>query len=86
LEQLRFDTTRITSRDWSTFPIMRMRDVPETVEVVVINRPGTPYLGAGEAAQGPAAAAIANAVTDAIGTRIRHISLTADRIKAAIGV
>jgi nicotinate dehydrogenase subunit B len=86
LEQLRIDTTRITSRDWSTFPIMRMRDVPETVRSSSSTDPGSPYLGAGEAAQGPAAAAIANAVTDAIGTRIRHIPLTADRIKAAIGV
>jgi nicotinate dehydrogenase subunit B len=48
LEQVRFDTTRITSRDWSTYPIMRMRYVPETVEVAIIDRPGAPYLGTGD--------------------------------------
>ncbi|HEX2139034.1 MAG TPA: molybdopterin cofactor-binding domain-containing protein [Woeseiaceae bacterium] len=84
LEQVRFDRTRITSRDWSTYPIMRMRSVPESVEVHVIDRPGAPYLGTGEAAQGPAAAAIANAVANASGKRIRHIPLTPDRIKAAM--
>lgn len=85
-EQVRFDQTRITSRDWSTYPIMRMRNVPETIEVHIIDRPGAPYLGTGEAAQGPVAAAIANAIADATGARLRHIPLTADRIKASLPV
>ncbi len=83
-EQVRFDRMRINSRDWSTYPILRMRNVPESVEVHVVDRPGMPYLGTGEAAQGPTAAAIANAVANATGRRLRHIPLTPDRIKAAL--
>jgi nicotinate dehydrogenase subunit B len=54
------------------------------VQVVVLNRPGQPFLGTGEAAQGPAASALANAVADATGARIRELPLGADRIKAAM--
>ena len=52
----------------------------------MIDRPGKPYLGTGEAAQGPTAGAIANAIADAAGVRLRDLPLTRDRIKAAIGV
>jgi nicotinate dehydrogenase subunit B len=85
-EAVSFDETRITSADWSSYPIMRFPDIPESVEVRVIDRPGQPFLGTGEAAQGPAAAAIANAVADATGVRIRELPLTRQRVKAAIGV
>ena len=85
-EGVQFDRTRITSRDWSSYPIMRFSAVPDTVDVHVINRPGTPFLGTGEAAQGPTSAAIANAIFDAVGIRLRDIPLTAARVKAAIGV
>jgi nicotinate dehydrogenase subunit B len=54
--------------------------------VHVINRPGAPFLGTGEAAQGPAAAAIANAFADATGVRLREIPFTRERVKAALGV
>jgi len=54
--------------------------------VHVINRPGEKFLGTGEAGQGPAAAAIANAIADATGARLRDLPLSADRIKQAIGV
>jgi hypothetical protein len=54
--------------------------------VHVIDRPGQPFLGTGEAAQGPAAAAIANALADAAGVRLEELPLTAERVKAAIGV
>jgi CO/xanthine dehydrogenase Mo-binding subunit len=84
-ESVGFDKTRITSRDWRSYPILRFAAVPETVEVHVIDRPGQPFLGAGEASQGPMAAAIANAVADATGARIRDLPLTPDRVKAAIG-
>src|SRR5581483_2923291 len=84
-ESVVFDKTRITSRDWSSYPILRFSAVPESVEVHVIDRPGQPFLGAGEASQGPTAAAIANAVANATGARIRELPLTADRVKAAIG-
>jgi CO/xanthine dehydrogenase Mo-binding subunit len=84
-EAVKFDKTRITSRDWSSYPIMRFSAVPESLEVHVIDRPGQPFLGAGEASQGPAAAAIANAVANATGARIRELPLTPERVKAALG-
>ncbi|HEX8010711.1 MAG TPA: molybdopterin cofactor-binding domain-containing protein [Casimicrobiaceae bacterium] len=84
-EAVGFDTRRITSADWSSYPIARFPDIPETLEVHVIDRPGMPFLGTGEAAQGPTAAAIANAIADAAGLRLRELPLTRERIKAAIG-
>ncbi len=85
-EAVTFNETRITSTDWGSYPILRFPNLPDSVEVHVINRPGQPFLGTGEAAQGPAAAAIANAVADATDVRIRELPLTSRRVKAAIGV
>jgi nicotinate dehydrogenase subunit B len=85
-ESVTFDGTRITSRDWSSYPILRFAAVPERIDVHVIDRPGQPFLGTGEATQGPTAACLANAVADATGVRIRELPLTARRVKAAIGV
>ena len=65
------------------YPILTMQDVPK-VETVLINRPNERSLGAGEAAQGPTAAAIANAFAAATGTRIRELPLTPERVKAAL--
>jgi CO/xanthine dehydrogenase Mo-binding subunit len=84
-ESVAFDRTRIRSRDWSSYPILRFSGAPDSVEILVIDRPGEPFLGTGEAAQGPTAAAIANAVANAAGVRLRDIPLTAARVKAAIG-
>jgi len=84
-EQVGFDKTRITSRDWASYPIMRFSAMPESVDVHVINRPGQPLLGAGEASQGPAAAALANAIAQATGKRLRDLPLTRDKIKAVMG-
>lgn len=85
-EQVRFDADGIQSADWAGYPIMRFPSVPETVEVHVIDRPGEPFLGTGEASQGPAAAAIANAVADAIGVRIRDLPLQPERVRTATQV
>jgi nicotinate dehydrogenase subunit B len=85
-EQATFDRTRITSKDWSTYPILRFVSAPESVAVHVIDRPGQPFLGTGEAAQGPAAAAIANAVAHATGARVRELPLTPERIRTAVGI
>lgn len=82
-ESVSFDDTRITSIDWSTYPIMRFAQVPDSVEVHLIDLPGLPFLGAGETGQGPAAGAVANAVADAIGKRIRDLPLSRERIKQA---
>ena len=85
-EAVDFDTSRILSRDWSSYPILRFRSAPSIVEVAVIDRPGQPFLGTGEAAQGPTAAAIANAVSQAAGLRLRDLPLSPQRLKQAIGV
>lgn len=85
-EQVHFDRTRVTSTDWSGYPIMRFPAVPESIDVHIVPRPGQPFLGTGEAGQGPMAAAIANAVRHATGARLRDVPLSAARVKAAIGV
>ncbi|OOG71744.1 molybdopterin cofactor-binding domain-containing protein [Algoriphagus sp. A40] len=79
LEEVQYDQDGITSTDWSSYPILRMMDVPE-VEVHLIDRPDTPPTGAGEAAMGPVSAAIANAIFDATGSRIRDLPLKAEKI------
>lgn len=85
-EAVTFDATHRTSFDWSTYPILRFPDIPDAVEVHVINQPGMPFLGTAEAGQGPAAAALANAFADATGIRLRDMPLSPERVKAAIGV
>jgi nicotinate dehydrogenase subunit B len=85
-ESVTFDSTRVTSVDWSTYPILRFGAVPESLTIRVLDRPGTPFLGCGEAAQGPAAAALANAIASATGKRLRDLPFNAQRVKAAIGV
>jgi nicotinate dehydrogenase subunit B len=85
-EAVSFDDTRILCVDWSTYPILRFGSVPNSLDVHIVERPGQPFLGCGEASQGPASAALANAVADATGKRLRDLPLTAARLKAAIGV
>ncbi len=84
-EKVRFDKSRITSIDWASYPILRFDSVPEKVDVQIISRPNQPFLGSGETAQGPTAAAVANAVSRAIGARLRDLPLTHERIRAAVG-
>ena len=81
-ERVRFDRSRIRSIDWSTYPILRFDAVPAEVEVHVIDRPGMPFLGTGEAGQGPSAAAIGNALARATGKRVRDLPFTRSRVKA----
>jgi CO/xanthine dehydrogenase Mo-binding subunit len=83
-EAVQFDRRRITSDTWGAYPILRFSEVP-AVDVEVLGRPQEKPLGAGEAAQGPVAAAIANAVYDALQVRIRDLPITAERIVAAMG-
>jgi nicotinate dehydrogenase subunit B len=83
-EEATFDRTRVTSRDWGGYPILRFPQVPHSIEVHIVGRPGQPFLGTGEAAQGPTSAMIANAVADATGARIRQLPLSRDRVRAAL--
>jgi CO/xanthine dehydrogenase Mo-binding subunit len=84
-EEVVFDRSRVTSIDWSSYPMLRFASVPDRVEVEVVDRPGEPFLGTGEAAQGPAAGAIGNAFQNATGVRMRELPLSRDRVIAALG-
>lgn len=82
-ERVRFDRQRITSTTWTDYPILRFSEVPE-VEVELIQRPELDPVGAGEAAHGPVTAAIANAVFDCLGVRVRDLPITRDSLIAAM--
>lgn len=81
-EAVRFDRTRITSSSWEAYPILRFTEVPEADVVLMPSLEAS--VGAGEATMGPTAAAIANAVFDAVGARVRDLPITAQRIAAAV--
>src|ERR1700674_966207 len=83
-EEVRFEQNRVASRDWAQYPILTMPNAPQ-VEVELINRPGEKPMGAGEAASGPAAAAVAHPIAHATGKRLRDLPLTPTRVKAALG-
>jgi nicotinate dehydrogenase subunit B len=83
LEEVQFDELGMKNVDWNSYHTVRFQDVPE-VDVILINRPELGFLGAGEAAIIPVPAAIANAVFDAIGVRIREIPLTPERVLSAL--
>jgi nicotinate dehydrogenase subunit B len=89
-EEVHFDTEKVTSKDWFSHPTLRHTDVPETVEVVLVNgdpnpsRPDLPPYGAGEASLKPMLAAIGNAIYDATGVRIRRVPFRNDRVLAAL--
>ncbi|BAQ44059.1 MULTISPECIES: xanthine dehydrogenase family protein molybdopterin-binding subunit [Methylobacterium] len=85
-EAVAHDAAGPTSRDWSAYPIARFPDIPERLDVHLIDRPGAPFLGAGEVAQGPTAAALANAIRQAAGVRLRELPMRPELVKAAIGV
>jgi len=83
-EEVTFDRSNVTSVDWITYPVARASDVPDHVEIVLINHPELPSSGAGEPSSRATAAAIANAVFDATGARVRQAPLTPVRVKAAL--
>jgi nicotinate dehydrogenase subunit B len=81
LEEVRFSRNQVTTRSWADYPILGFTDAP-SVRVSLADQPGEPSLGAGEAAQGPTAGAIGNAVFDALGVRVRQLPITPERILA----
>lgn len=89
-EEVRFNTEKVTSRDWFSHPTLRHADVPERIDIVLVNgdpnpnRPDLPPYGAGEAALKPMLAAIGNAIYDATGVRIRRVPFRSDRVLAAL--
>ena len=82
-EAVQYDRSRILSSNWSDYPILTFEEAPQ-IEVTLINRPELPPLGAGEGAQGPTAAAIANAIHNALGVRLRDMPFTRERVLAAL--
>ncbi|HXP77839.1 MAG TPA: molybdopterin cofactor-binding domain-containing protein [Stellaceae bacterium] len=82
-EEAVFDSNRVTSVDWASYPILKFPDVPEVV-VELIDHPELPPVGAGEAATAPVAAALANAIYDAVGVRLRQVPMTPERVKQAL--
>jgi nicotinate dehydrogenase subunit B len=83
-EEVKFDGKNVTSVDWMTYPILDITETPESIEVVPINHPELPPTGAGEPSIRPVAAAIANAIFDATGVRIRRVPFSPDRVKQAL--
>lgn len=85
LEQVKFDDNGIHSTDWDTYPILKFEHAP-TIKTILLNRPFAPFLGAGEGTQPPTPAAIANAVYDAVGIRLRDTPFTPDKVKRALTI
>ncbi|MGA9867608.1 MAG: molybdopterin cofactor-binding domain-containing protein [Acetobacteraceae bacterium] len=84
-EEVAFDHAHVTSRDWQGYPILRFSEMPDRIDVVMVNNtPKYPPYGAGEPSTNPTAAAIGNAVFDAIGVRLRQTPFRPDRVKAAM--
>jgi CO/xanthine dehydrogenase Mo-binding subunit len=83
-EAVHYDGTRVTTRSWSDYPILRFDEVPQ-IDVTILDHPELPPLGVGEAAQGPTAAAIANAIAHATGKRLRSLPFTPAAVKSELG-
>jgi nicotinate dehydrogenase subunit B len=83
-EAVHWDATRVTTRCWDDYPILRFDEVPRELHVHIVPHPELPPLGAGECAAGPSAAAIANALTNAIGIRVRDLPLTPERLARVV--
>ena len=90
-EEVKFDTERVTSVNWNSYPILTHTDTPAKIDVVLVNgdphpdRPDLPQYGAGEAACKPMIAAVANAIFDATGIRMRRVPFRPDRVLAVRG-
>jgi CO/xanthine dehydrogenase Mo-binding subunit len=83
-EEVHFDEKNVTSVDWLTYPILDITEMPQAIDVVLINRPELPPTGAGEPSIRPVAAAMANAIFDATGVRLRRVPFSPDRVKQAL--
>lgn len=82
-EETQFDSKNVTSVDWVSYPILDITETPEAIDCVLINHPEIAPTGAGEPSIRPVAAAIANAIFDATGVRIRRVPFTPERVRAA---
>jgi len=89
-EEVAFDAEKVLSRDWATHPTLTHLDAPAQIDVVLVNgdpnpnRPDLPHYGAGEASMKPVIAAVANAIFDATGVRLRRVPFRKERVLAAL--
>jgi nicotinate dehydrogenase subunit B len=83
-EEVRFDREKVTSVDWQTYPILDITEAPPQVDIVLLNHRELPATGAGEASTRPIAAAIANAIFDATGVRLRRAPFRPEHVKGAL--
>ena len=84
-EEVTFDTAHVTSRDWVGYPILRFEEIPDRIDIVLVNNePDRPSTGGGEPSTCPTAAVISNAVYDAIGVRLRQTPFRPERVQAAM--
>ena len=83
-EEVMFSKENVSSVDWMTYPILDITERPHEIDVILVNRPDQPPAGAGEPALRPIAAAVANAIFDATGVRLRQAPFTPDRLKAGL--
>ena len=83
-EETKFDDKMVTSVDWLSYPILDMKEAPEAIDIVLIDHPEIEPTGAGEPSMRPVAAAIANAIYDATGVRLRQAPFTPERVKAGM--
>jgi len=84
MEEVSFERGAVAAREWGAYPIIPFPDVPK-IDVLMLPRQDQPPLGVGESASVPSAAAIANAIFDATGVRLRTVPFTTERMKAALG-
>jgi CO/xanthine dehydrogenase Mo-binding subunit len=89
-EEVRFDTQKVTSVDWRTHPTLTHQDTPARIDIVIVNgdpnpaRPDLPHYGAGETVCKPLIPAVANAIFDATGVRLRRMPFRPERVLAAL--
>lgn len=83
-EEVTFDRARVTSLDWETYPILRFKDIPDAIDIVLLDRPDLPAMRVGEPASESVWPGIANAIYDAVGVRLRQMPFTPQRVLAAL--
>jgi CO/xanthine dehydrogenase Mo-binding subunit len=82
-EEVSFDTQKVTSVDWKTYPILDITEAPEKIDIVLLDHPEIPPTGAGEPSSRPVAGAIANAIFDATGVRLRRAPFRPEALKGS---
>ena len=83
-EEVTFDKSRVTSLDWASYPIITFNEIPDEIDIVLLDRPDLPPMRVGEPASESVWPGVANAVYDAIGVRLRQLPLTPQRVLAGL--